>query len=269
MALSIDDLTAALQTIGLERGDSVIVHSSYRQLRPVEGGPEAVISMLLDVLGAEGNLMLPTFNYHLTDSQPYFDVEHTPGMTGIIPETGRKWAGAVRSLAPTHSVAVIGPDAEELTDGHLDSRTFGIGSPIDRLAKRNGKVLLLGVGHTSNSTVHIGEEYAGVPKAGWTRALPTYKVRMSDGRIVDHLHDTSPSCSAAFGAVELPLRQKNQIRDLRVGVSHWQLMHGRDVIDSVGEIVERKPDVLLCTDRACMPCNGARSTLREMGFLQS
>jgi hypothetical protein len=102
----------------------------------VEGGADSVLDAILEVIGPKGNLMLPTFNYTRPIPEPYFDPAATPGHTGAIPEAGRKRAGAVRSLHPSHSVAVIGPDAVELTRDHLKVRALGIGSPIDRLAQR-------------------------------------------------------------------------------------------------------------------------------------
>src|ERR1051325_3552325 len=171
-------LARAFRDLGLVAGDSLIVHSSFRSIAPVEGGPMGLIEALLEVIGPGGNLMLPTFNYTRPIPEPYFDPETTPGRTGIIPESGRKHPAAVRSLHPSHSVAVIGPAAEELTRDHLKVRAFGIGSPIDRLAQKGGMVLLLGVGHISNSLIHIAEEYAGVPKVSvYPEPLPFFKIK--------------------------------------------------------------------------------------------
>lgn len=264
-ALTENQLAENFERIGLYEGDSVIVHSSFRSLGSVDGGPETVIRALLRVLGRRGNLMLPTFNYLVKEGE-VFDPAQTPGLTGIITEVGRKFPGAVRSLNPTHSVAVLGPDAEALTRDHLSVRAAGIGGPTDRLAKRGGKVLLLGVGHISNSMIHVGEEYAGVPKAPWDFGLPMFNIRMPDGSVIQHQHDTSGSCSTAFGAAECPLRQRNQICDLRVGTSKWQIMLAQDVIDNVCEMIRQKPDVLLCTNPNCTPCTGARESLRTGGL---
>jgi aminoglycoside 3-N-acetyltransferase len=213
--------------------------------------------------------MLPTFNYTRPIPEPYFDPAATPGHTGAIPEAGRKHAEAVRSLHPSHSVAVIGRDAIELTGDHLKFRAFGIGSPIDRLAQCGGKVLLLGVGHISNSLIHIAEEHAGVPKVSvYPDPLPFFKIRMPDGSIIQHQLDTSPSCSSSFGGAEYILRRHNEIRDLRgLGACKAQLMSGRAVVKRVQEIIREKPDVLLCTYPGCRPCAGARRNLRAAGIV--
>lgn len=260
-------MTDTFRQAGLIAGDSVIIHSSFRSLGPVAGGPDAVLDALLEVIGPRGNLMLPTFNYTRPLPEPYYDPATTPARTGIIVETGRKRPGAVRSLHPTHSVAVIGPDAEALTRDHLIGRAFGIGSPIDRLAQRGGKVLFLGVSHTANSTIHVGEEHAGLPKAGWSDRPLVVRVRMPDGVIREHEIDTSPSCSAAFGAAEYALRRQGEIRDLRLGSCMIQLMLGRDVIRRTQALLQEKPDILLCTWSQCRPCTGARANLKRAGKL--
>jgi len=261
-------LAQAFQDMGLAAGDSLILHSSLSSLGHVEGGAGAVIDALLEVIGDTGNLMLPTFNYTRPSPKPHYDPETTACRTGAIPEAGRKHSRAVRSLHPTHSVAVIGPKAVQLTRDHLAHRAFGIGSPIDRLVQMGGKVLLLGVGHVSNSLIHVAEEYAGVPKvSGYPDPLPFFKVKMPDGTVLKHQLDTSPSCSAAFGGAEYALRHHGEIRDHRIGSCMMQMMFGKAVLQRVIEIIGEKPDVLLCTHPGCRPCDGARMNLRNRGRL--
>lgn len=261
------DIAAAFRKVGLETGDSLIVHSSFRSLGPVAGGPTTVIQTLLDVIGPEGNLMFPTFNSPPA-AEPYFDPDKTPARTGIIPEMGRAWPGAVRSLHPTHSVAVIGPDAEVLTRGHLDCRAVGAGSPLDRLAKMGGKILMIGVKNNTNTTVHVGEEYAGARKVLQFFKVPSIKVRLPDGKIIDHQLDTSPSCSVAFSAIDYPLRRKGQLTDGRLGGAKILLMRGSDVIETVCEMIGDKADVLLCTWEGCKTCSKAREALRDAGLIE-
>ncbi len=260
-------LVAAFREIGLVSGDGVIVHSACSSLGAVEGGADAVIDALLEAVGPKGNLMLPTFNYTRPLPEPYYDPAETPGRTGILSEIGRQRPGALRSLHPTHSVAVIGPEAERLTRDHLACRAFGMGSPIDRMAAMDGKVLLIGVGQIANSTIHIAEEYAGIPKVSWYDPLPKAKVRLPDGRVIEHTLDSSCSCSAAFGGAEGALRRYGEIRDLRAGNGSLQLMRGSDVIRRVRSLLTEKADSLLCTAPGCKPCSGARALLRQRGRL--
>lgn len=253
--------------VGLSRGDSVLVHSACSTLGPVDGGADTVLDALLEVIGAEGNLMLPTFNYTRPLPEPYFDPTETAGLTGVLAELGRKRPGAVRSLHPAHSVAVIGPDADALTRDHHTLQSFGVGSPIDRLAQTGGKVLLVGVGHVSNSTIHVAEEHAGIPKTFWCDPPPWVKVRTLTGQMLSVQLDSSASCSAAFGAAEGILRKYGEIRDLRQGNCKLQLMSGKAVLQRVAALLQEKPDHLLCTWAGCKPCVGARAALQSMGLI--
>lgn len=264
-ALTIKDMVKAFRELGLEPGDSFIVHSSLKSLGSVEGGPEAVIDALIEAVGPSGNVAFPTFNYTAHIAEPYFDPAVVPCRTGIIPELSRKRPNAVRSLQPTHSMTIIGPDALELTKDHMSYRTVGLGSPIDRLAKTGGKVLLLGVGHTSNTTIHLGEEYAGVPKESWSEGQSFAKVLMPDGSIHVHEVDTSTSCSHNFGPVGDVLRRYGEIHEGRAGDAALQLMMGMDIVKRVCEIIGEKPDALLCDSPECRPCTGARRNLQGNG----
>ncbi len=260
-ARSLAQLVAGFRAVGLAAGDRVIVHSSCRSLGPVEGGAETVLDALIEAIGPAGNLMLPTFNYTRPLPEPYYDPAETPSRTGILPELGRRRPGAIRSLHPTHSVAVIGPDAAALTRDHHRVPAFGLGSPIDRLAQRDGKVLLLGVGHTGNSMIHVAEEHAGLPKVSWYDPLPWVKLRTPEGAIESIQLDPSASCSLAFGGAEGILRRHDEIRDERLGTAFLQLMRGRAVIGRVGELLREKPDHLLCTRVGCRPCRETRARL--------
>lgn len=262
-ALTRSALTAALLHMGLRAGDNVIVHSSFRALGPVDGGPLAVLDALLDAIGPRGNLMLPTFNYTSPLPDPYFDPMETPARTGVIPELGRRRPGAIRSWHPTHSVAVIGPDAAELTAGHLDVRVMGKGSPIDKLAQRGGKVLLVGVGMVANTTIHIAEEHAGTPKVSKYDPLPFIKIRKPDGKLIEHQLDSSPSCSAGFEAAALPIRRSGALRDGRAGAALVQLMTGRSIIDAVVDLLRNESAALLCSNPDCIPCRGTRRNIER------
>lgn len=161
-------LTNDLRALGIERGAVVLVHSSLSGLGWVEGGAEAVIDALLDAVGERGTVLFPTLTGSELDGPghpPHMDVRSTPCWTGAIPETARKRPDAVRSLHPTHSVVALGSGARQFTEGHERVETpCGLGSPYTRLMDAGGSILLLGgVTHSSNTSLHAIEELAGVP----------------------------------------------------------------------------------------------------------
>lgn len=259
MSVTPTNLEHALRDAGLGPGDAVLVHSSLRSVGPIDGGSETVVSVMLDLLGPSGTLMVPTFTYTRNLPKPWFDSRTTAGLTGALAEAVRQWPGSIRSLHPTHSVAAIGSHADEMTTGHLQVRALGIGSPIDRLAQAGGKVLLIGVDHRANSTIHVGEEHAGAAKVTWYDHKLEAMVRLSSGELVSHELDDSPSCSAAFNAIEGPLRDRQLVIDGKVGGAPLQVMRGSDVVDLVVSLLRDDPRRLLCTWAGCRPCTGARA----------
>jgi aminoglycoside 3-N-acetyltransferase len=231
--------------IGLRSGDAVVVHAS---LRAVGLDADEVIDALLEAVGPDGLVVMPAFTY---DNESY--APDLPVRTGTLAEVFRRRPDARRSAHPTYSVAAAGSGAGELLEGHERAGATGTDSPLGRLAASGGHVLLLGVGHTANTTVHVGEFEADAPyldipfDPGW----PT------------HGADRFPGCSRAFGAIERPLRERGAIRDGRVGRAVAQLVPGAAVIEATVELLRADPAALLCTDPGCYRCSRARARLAK------
>ena len=224
-------------------GDRVVVHSS---LRATGLDAEELIDELLDAAGPRGLVVMPTFTY---DNET-FDGD-TPGRTGTLSEVFRRRPEAVRSSHPTYSVAAIGDGAGALLEGHERVGATAVDSPLDRLAAAGGLVLLVGVGHTSNTTAHVGEFHADAPYLDipFDPAWPT------------HGFDRFPGCSRAFGTLERPMRERGAIRDGKIGRALAQLVPGADVIEVTVALLAADPAALLCTDPGCYRCSRARARL--------
>jgi aminoglycoside 3-N-acetyltransferase len=77
------DIIHGFSKLGIVQGNSVLMHSSYKSLGQVEGGPDIVIDALLAAVGTSGNVMLPTFpflgsHYQFVQTKPVFNVRTTP-----------------------------------------------------------------------------------------------------------------------------------------------------------------------------------------------
>jgi aminoglycoside 3-N-acetyltransferase len=174
---TIQSLGSDLRALGLGAGDTVLVHSSASSLGFVAGGVQAVVQALLDVLGPSGTLVVPTHTPDNSDpadwrnppvpeswwpairaQAPGFDRSRTPSRwMGVIAETVRTWPGALRSDHPQVSFAAVGRHAAAVTEGHRLSDALGESSPLGVVYRLGGKVLLLGCGHDSNTSLHLAE----------------------------------------------------------------------------------------------------------------
>ena len=155
-------LTEDFRTLGIVKGDSVIVHSSYKSMGGIEGGIETLIEAMLSVVGDSGTLIFPTLTYvTVTAQNPIFDYLRSPSCTGAISEYVRNMNSSIRSIHPTHSVAAIGANATYFTGGHENDRTpCGENSPFRKNIESGGKILMLGCNVAYNTTFHALEEMA-------------------------------------------------------------------------------------------------------------
>jgi aminoglycoside 3-N-acetyltransferase len=181
--VTVASLAADLGALGVAPGMTVLAHTSMSALGWVCGGSQAVLEALTAALGPTGTLVMPAFSAHLTEpahwrhppvpeawwptiraTMPAFDPWLTPTRAlGRVAEAFRHAPGALRSTHPHDSFAARGPEAERLLADHALEEGLGERSPLGRLHAADASILLLGVGHDRNSSLHLAEHRAEWP----------------------------------------------------------------------------------------------------------
>ncbi len=251
--VSRNDIATGLRALGLGLGDNVLVHSSLSSFGKVDGGADAVVDAILDVVGAQGTLVVPTHNY----SPGIFDPVNTLSVCGAVTEAVRKRHNALRSHHPTHSVAVIGSLSDVITENHENTHAFARGSALFTLLQANGKILLLGVDHTKSSIIHVAEEMANLPYLDRSHPID---VPSSSGKIT-HKWIRRPGCSNGFNVMEEPLQENDAIKETFIGDCRVRLMTARAVVNAAMELLKYDNEALLCDRPDCMVCAEARAMI--------
>ena len=251
MIVSQDQLVADLLRLGVEPGAVLLVHTAFSRVRPVEGGPVGLIAALRSALGPAGTLVMPSMS---DDDDHPFDPGATPcASMGIVADTFWRLPGVRRSDSP-HAFAAIGPQASAITAAHPHDCPHGPDSPVGRVHDLGGQVLLLGVGHDADTTIHLAENLAGV-----RYRLPKELTIVRDGRPSRVEYAEIDHCCQRFSLLDDWLG-KNQRRGT-VGRAEARLARARDIVEAAVIHLRQDETVFLHPRGVDRECDEARDSL--------
>lgn len=206
------ELVEHLSAIGVEEGQTLMVHTSLSSLGYVIGGADSVVLALQEVLGPQGAIMaLASWDHAPPDDDrgwtpeakaaymsdpPAFDVAVSAcaRYVGRVPERIRTWPGAVRSDHPEASFVALGGKAEWLLEDQPIDHGYGSGSPLAKVLEVGGSILMLGAPLESITMLHHAEELADVAnKRTVTYSAP---VKTPEGIEWVEIHDIDTSRGA-------------------------------------------------------------------------
>jgi len=257
--LNREDFSAALESLELENKPA-IAHASLRSFGPIQGGAETVLNALLDCVSG---LVMPTFTYKTMITpevgppnnglkygtkrdlnlmaEPFRYTMTVDPLIGTLSERLRHHPGGVRTAHPILSFAGVDVDAALMAQ-----TTFNPFSPVGWLADHDGWVLLLGVDHTVNTSIHYGEKLAG--RRQFVRWAFTPK------RILEC--PGFPGCSDGFEAIRPDIELFTQRVEL--GGSFIEAVSLHVLLQAVQTRLKTNPLALLCQRDECERCDAVR-----------
>ena len=239
-------LASQLSSLGVQPGGLLLVHTA---LSKVDTDPADLIAALLAALGPTGTLVMPSM---ADDDDTPFDRTRTPcRAVGLVADTFWRMPGVLRSDSP-HAFAAKGPHAARITAPHPVDIPHGVDSPPGRVYQLDGSVLLLGVGHDCNTTLHVAEAMAGV-----RYRQPKYATVLEHGKPKRYEYGETDHCCERFSLLDswLGYRQKMGI----VGKAHARLARSRDLVEAALARLRADETVFLHPAGACAECDLARS----------
>lgn len=248
-----EDIVNNLQVLGIEKGDTLLMHSALSSMGKVEGGAATVVKAFCDLLGKDGTLVMST----LTGWDKPFDVDRTPSAVGAISEEFRKMPGVKRSLHPVHSVTVWGKHAEYITSDHDKCETgCGEGTPYLKLREFDAKVMLLGVDMDRNTVMHSLEEAI---HAKYLRTLdipaPTYIENYQDKTFT---LKKFPPGHRDFLCFTPHLRKRGKLIQGVIGNASVKIININDLFEIGLELLAKDPLLFICRKEECNSCNWSR-----------
>ena len=259
MPVSLSDLKTGLAKLGLTK-HLVIAHASLKAFGHIEGGAETMLAALLDSVRG---IIMPTFTYKSmlnpevgpprngitygseTDlnklAEAFYPEMPADKMMGVLPEFLRKHPKAKRSSHPIQSFAGIRADAVINSQ-----RIYDPLSPIGMLAEQDGWVLLLGVDHTVNTSIHYAEKLAG--------RLQFIRWALLQDRVVEC--PGFPGDSDGFNVIAPALEKYT--RRVEIGNALVQAVHLKSLIKVVMDQIKENPFALLCQRQDCERCTAVR-----------
>jgi aminoglycoside 3-N-acetyltransferase len=243
------ELLSQLSSLGVEPGGVLLVHTA---LSRVQTSPHDLIEALRAALGPEGTLVMPSMCDD--DDIPFDRASAACRGVGLVADTFWRMPGVLRSDNP-HAFAACGPQAARITQPHPVDIPHGLDSPPGRVYELIGQVLLLGVGHDADTTIHVAEQLAGV-----RYRLPKYATVLENGRPRRYEYGETDHCCERFGLLDewLGAKQRRGI----VGRGEARLARSRDIVAAALEHLREDETVFLHpAGGPCGECNEARASL--------
>ncbi len=256
------ELERALELLGLDGANPAIVHSSLSSFGYLSGGAPTILETLRRRVST---VVMPAFTYYtlawpVSQRQPDWP-KHLPpdgprfrADSPVSPDIGKVSQLMLdrysprRSTHPALSFIALGPLEHQVLNAQSLENPYG---PIGVLYALDADVILLGVDHRSNTTIHYGEYLAGRPLLDRWATGP------------DGVHRTYfPNCSAAFNAIQGRLQT---LETIDVGKAVVSRMRVRDVVDTTISLLNHNPEALLCSYSGCR-CQTVREKIRKHGL---
>ena len=279
---TLDDIVDGLKALGLAGVEIVVVHSSLSAFGWVAGGAPTVVAAVRAVVPT---VIAPAFTYVArlpSPPEPFIPFNaDTPSASwkefrdavlrtpvhctdgpidrnmGVIAAAFAAEPAAMRSPAPICRFSGVGPRAAEILSHGTAEQPLAV---LETAAEQGAWILLLGVGHESNTTLHVAENLEH--RGGYTRFA-----RVDDDPRGWTAVRNVGGTSSGFPAIEPHLRGIQ--REARIGSARCLAVPAADTIRVARALIRREPAALLAPEELTPGSQASDALAKRQAYLRS
>jgi aminoglycoside N3'-acetyltransferase len=258
------DIAETIKKSGLIK-KCVCVHSSLKSFGEIKGGAETLLEAFLE---SGCTIMVPAFSYNEFAVMPVEALKYNQNGAdcsslswikqgnkkvyspesnaldlkdmGRLPEAVLNTAGRVRGDHPLCSFAAIGPFAAELIKSQ---KPMDVYAPLRELALFEGSIVLMGVGLTKMTALHLCEQMAGRNMfIRWANGAGGAVIPAECGGDSDGFEKLAPYAAQA---------EKKTI----CGMSPWRIFDTGRLLKGAARGIILQPGITHCGKKDCLRCD--------------
>jgi aminoglycoside N3'-acetyltransferase len=256
------DLLVALQELGVNKGDVLLIRAGLRSVGQLEGGASTFIEALLEAVGEDGTI----FSLAFTSGSAFIkkpraeDAFHIKkkSYAGALPNEMLKNKNSFRSHHPMCSYVAIGKYAEYLTENH--NHESGAYEPVRKIIELGGKCVLVGCVKDSPgfTTTHLVEADLGLLRLNIFPKLRSIYYKTDSGEVALFKRRDPGLCSKSFYKFYAHYVAEGVLKTGCVGNAYSIIADAAEVYRIDRSILSNNKKFNICGNPDCFICNAGR-----------
>jgi aminoglycoside 3-N-acetyltransferase len=245
-----NEVILGFKKLGLQSGDIVLVHSSFKSFNGEISSPQKIIDALLEIVGEKGTVIFPAFNFDFSTHGKDFDIVKTPSQMGILSKFASTHYDSIRTIDPVYSFVVIGYMKNKL-EKLITSHSYGSDSMFAKIREYDGKIMCIGVENYNEwmTFFHYVEEMQKVPYRSFKEFSGNIIDRNGMGKktkLVLYVRNLSKGVETELNLMGNILENEKIIKIGNIGSSKIRFMSSREVYDRTVKEINLNQNIL-CT----------------------
>jgi aminoglycoside 3-N-acetyltransferase len=248
------EFTAGLRGIGLQQGDIAFISTRLftlgrmEEAKTREGFMERVLESFWEVIGGDGTLVFQTYTTQTARfGEPYIH-EESMCINGMLSQYVLDHTKRVRSVHPINSYAALGRLDNEICE-RASTSNYGLESPSDRVLKRDGKIVIVGMDYGSSVFAHYLEAHCLVPYC-YNKLLdiPVYIVgEKSDIVFTAHVRYLEYNIDYSFVTMKRAMDEAGIVHTIEIGDGQMHRIDARDYCEVGSGLLRENPFAFLAS----------------------